>query len=464
MRTNFIFIGALALAAMACAKVAAPEADAPVSFQAYVDGAQFPDTKAVIALNSDAKPQTFWENGDKITVYTSADGTASTQSGYAFSTSLSANSATAAFSYSGTDFGSGNYLAIYPATGSRAVNFTGTDDIFKMAAVDVPTSQTLVAGEVDKKAMIMTAYAPEGTSILKFCNAVALVKFQVADSDIKGGSIITDGADAISGRFRADLSTTAPYEPVLSVYNAGGVAEHNFVNFTIDDSTPLQTGTDYYVAVRPTTLTAGFKIYLNGNLVKSVTCTALERNKIYNAGTLSVPASPSEKGLAFDFTVTPKAGWPTAVRKPADTGNKMECVYPLHGTDYTFVLADCVGATASSAAFWATTTPINRMSLSAQYRYLGVPAVAGYKLVKVTCTNARSTKPAQIGIVKSISGSVAHPADSDYLTGGSKVTWTKTGNETRTYALSGTEAGIMYYIYAYANGDFTGITLTYEKE
>ena len=460
-----IIFGVIACALLAIVACERKDDVRTVSFRATLSDQEAP-SKAVVALNGSSKPQTFWENGDQITVYTQADGDTPNSAGYTFSTTLGANATSATFSYTGDGCEEGNYLAIYPAaTAKRTVNFTGADDIYKMAAVDIPTTQTLVAGSVDRKAMVQTAYATSGSTTLAFKNAVALVKFQVSGANIKGGSIIVDGADGISGRFRADLSTTAPYEPIMTKYNAGGVAQHNFVNFTIDGSTNLSAGTDYYVAVCPTTLTDGFKVYLNGSLVKTIpsaSITAFQRSRIYDLGTLSIPGSPSEKGLAFDFTLTPKSGWPTTAGY-AHTEGGIECLYPQNGTDWSFILADC-GTAAKAQTIWAISSPIKRLSFAAEKRYLGVPAISGYKLVKITCTNARSSAPAQIGIVKGITVDTSHPAASEYLAGGEKKKWTKNGNETETYTLSGTAADTRYYIYAYAKGDFTGLTLTYEKE
>ncbi len=460
---RFFVYAAAALSLAACAKgELAGTGPRTITFHASMVEEDLPPTLAVMGTSGNNKPQVFWEDGDQITVYTSADGASGSQRGYEFSASLTGNAASADFTYTGEGCASGNYLAIYPvATAARTVNFTGDGDIYRIAAVDVPSSQTLVAGSFDRSAAVAVAYAPQGSTGLNFKNAVALIKFRVADSNIKGGSIIVDGADAISGRFRADLSTTEPYIPTLSTYDASGVTRHNFVSFTIDGSTCLSTGTDYYVAVRPTSLTSGLKVYLNGNWVKTISATEIMRNKVYNLGVLSVPNTPVEKGLAFDFTVEPFDGWPNAQRSP--NPGATSCVYPLHGTDYTFVLADCGGASAANT-FWAITAPINRLALAAVYRYFGLPAIEGYKLVKVTCTNvllnsSSATTAPVIGITKSISASAAHPAESEYVA--PVQTWNKNGHETHTYTPE-CEANTVYYVYAKAKGAFTGLTLTYE--
>lgn len=458
MKKVLIFIAAVTVM-MACEKQISTDINAShtVTFEAVAsDG-----TKAVLDLNGNGKPQTFWEDGDRITVYTQADGNSGSQRGYEFTTALNGNATSAKFTYTGDGCADGNYLAIFPAASEgRAVNFTGEGDIYKMAAVDVPATQTLVPGSFDRQAAVMTAYAPAGSSALHFKNAVALLKFRVSGSGVKGGSIVADATDYISGRFRADLSTTEPYLPVLTKYNQ---TAYNYVNFTIDGSTDLASDVDYYVAVRPTSLADGMKIYLNDVLVKTIpasTATELARGQIYNLGTFAAPAASNNKVLTFDFTGDPLVGWPTDQNKaefPHVEGG-YECVYPLDAVDYTFVLADCGQATNTSAQlFWHTGT--KALVFNAQKRYLGLPAINGYKLTKVVCANKSGTTNAQFEIVKSISSNTDHPAASEIVS--AAQTWSTKGAD-YTYYLSNLEGGKMYYLYALVKGSMGSVTLTYE--
>lgn len=469
-RRYFLFAAAVA-ALLACEKVDTPADDSPekadgsVAFKAVIGSDNV--SKAVLELNGSSKPQTFWENGDQITVY-SGNGDSGSKEGCNFSTSLVSNSTSAEFTYTGEGWTSGTgYLAIYPAaTAARTVNFTGDGDIYKMAAVDVPSSQTLVAGGFDKSAAVLTAYSTGST--LNFKNAVALLKFQVSDAGIVAGKIIVDDDDKISGRFRADLGTTSPYEPTLNDYSVTGVVQYNFVDFSLGGSA-LAVGTDYYVAVRPTVLTSGFKVYLNGNLVKSFTSSQvgeLVRNKIYNLGTLTIPASPAEKVLDFDFTCAPLDGWPTAANAATRADGGMQCTYPLYGTDYTLVLADPSGATGSNI-FWSNNSTASygyRLAFAAQYRYLGLPAIPGWKLTHVTCVSsqlnagAKSTKP-KVGVVAGIVGASETP---EVVTGGDEQTWAA-GNyhQAYHYPLSGTSVNTMYYLYASVKGALASVSATY---
>lgn len=478
MKQNSLFFFVAAVASMvACEKLDIVEKASneiiqdgvrTVVFKAVMGGeSATPGSKAVIDLNDGGKPQNFWEDGDEITVYTQADGDSGKPSGYTFSTTLLSNSTSATFTYTGEGCSSGNYLAIYPASGKRDVNFTGTGDIYKMAQVDVPSSQTLVAGSFDRSTMVMTAYAPEGSTTLNFKNAVALIKFRVSDSDVVSGKFVVDDADAISGRFRADLSTVAPYDPVLTDY---GQATHSFVDFTIDGSTPFSTGTDYYVAVRPTTLTSVFKVYLNGKLVKSLPVAKLAefaRNKIYNLGTLSVPSSPVEKILDFNFNITPQEGWPTSENSATRADGGMACTYVLGGSNYGFVLADPKSA-GGSKIYWSTNATASygyRIVFVAEKRYMGLPAISGYKLTHITCVStqlndgAASTAP-KMGVV---TGIVTASETPEYVTGGDVKTWAKGNNHNSyDYSLSGTSDNTMYYLYATVKGAIRSVSLTYE--
>lgn len=177
---------------------------------------------------------------------------------------------------------------------------------------------------------------------------------------------------------------------------------------------------------------------------------------------------PENLNLTFPFTGTPFEGWPTAAKYTHVDGG-IECTYPLDGTDYVFVPADC-GTASAGQAFWQppveaegeTPAQPGYFALNAQYRYLGLPKLSGYALVKVVCHNVKlSTTVPKVGITKIIVSSIAHPADSDYVTGGELQTWNANGGGTYSYNLSGTAANTRYYIYAYAKGAISSIDLTY---
>ncbi len=461
MKKSFLFLSAAALVLAACTQEIIQDennaafVDGPASFTAVMEG---DETKAVIGQNGSNKPQTFWENGDAINVFSSA--VSGSTAGFKFTTSLSANSTSAEFTYSGDDFPLGEqYFATYPyRSNTRGVNYTD----LRLAGLQIPSSQTLVPGSFDKNAALSVAYVDGGSNTLFFQNGTALLKFRVSESNIVDGRIEVDKADAISGTFRAVIDASTK-ELTVEKYTASGVSQNNYVNFSMG-GTALSTGTDYYVAVAPVELTSDLKIYLNGNLVKvinSSSLAALQRNKIYNLGTLTTPATPAEKVLRFDFSGNALPGWPTSDNWQDGPGN-LNCTYPLYGTNYNFFLTDCGNGSKARVA-WVKDK--GGLLLYATWRYVGLPAIAGYKLVKVSGTMCLATNAKrQAAIVKNVAADNTQGTISelhDFVTGGESSAWSTKGT-TYTFNLSGTEGNTMYYfLCTNTSVGVSDLTLTY---
>jgi len=470
MKINRLFLYAAALVmAVSCAKET-PEtpktpADGRVSFTAYTETppAADPQAKATIGLNGNQRPQTFWENEDKISVYSSANMSTSARSSYIFSTQLEKASASATFGYDGEDFEAGNYIAIYPHTeATRVVNFTAKlnnetnspkydGTAYRIAQVSVPTQQTLVAGGFDRSAMVMTAYT-ENPSELHFKNAVALVKFNVADADVSSGAIIASGS-VISGTFRADIKSDTG-EPILVDY---GQTVSDRVNFSTGE--PLLTETDYYVAVRPGELKDGFKVYLNSVLVKSISAGQLksfERNKIYDLGTLTMPEATVETmTLSFDFN-SQLSEWPTKVTSTQGTNNEnLSCIYELDGVDYTFILANPKDASVKYPYCTGNTL------FHCKYRYLGLPIIDGFTLTGVAFTNVSSgaNDDRALGISSNIASGTGKP---EFVEGGNLL-YVSNNPGPWIYSLEGTSAESQYYLWCTIDTPISNITLTYTQ-
>lgn len=399
--------------------VVTPEPEYAVSFTAYTEDA--PDSKATIGTNSNNKPQTFWENGDVISVYSSGQ-TTNSKVGFPFSTQLSSNSTSAVFGYDGEDFVGGNYIAVYPyREAGRVVNFvagpygTGENlpyegDAYRIAMSEIPSTQTLVEGGFDRSAMLMTAYT-ENPAELHFKNAVALVKFRVADNNVTSGEITT--SEPISGRFRADLLLNDGCAPILIDYKE---TTYKYVKFTSDAA--LATGTDYYIAVRPTELENGFKIILNDAIVKEYTSvSAFERNKIYDLGTLTIPSdAPKILTLNFDFTdAAAMAAWPTVedlTTLGKDDTYQMPCPYTLDGVQYTFISSQPKDVTTKKWPYFVEESGNNRVVIPNQ-RYLGLPVIDGYNLTRVSFTVVSGNNSAYV-----VSDEVASGSDAPNSVGG----------------------------------------------
>ena len=183
--------------------------------------------------------------------------------------------------------------------------------------------------------------------------------------------------------------------------------------------------------------------------------------------TPEVPVGPEPENTVkytFDFTGVPFEGWPTA--KATEKGD-IPCVYNLDGKDYTFSLTACLGASAIGCHWVAPVegeggvTP-GYFNFYAEKRYLGLPAIEGYYLYRIVCTNAKmSTTVPEIGVTKLVAAGTSHPAETDYVAGGALQKWDANGGGTYTYTLADTAAGTMYYMYAYKKGAIATLELTY---
>ena len=151
--------------------------------------------------------------------------------------------------------------------------------------------------------------------------------------------------------------------------------------------------------------------------------------------------------LTFDFVTHPE-DWP-AVKADAAAGNY---IYTISATDYTFAHSK-VG----DGIYCTGTSGTNGALLMASGNTLGLPAISGYKLVKVEGTLNSAGTP-------STSSQVAITDGTDAVTGGAAQTWDTKG-EAKTYTLSGTSAATMYYM-AVSNKNCQMMTLVlyYEED
>lgn len=169
----------------------------------------------------------------------------------------------------------------------------------------------------------------------------------------------------------------------------------------------------------------------------------------------------SPKTLTFDFTGAPLEGWPTA--STAHVNGGIKCKYPLDGVDYSFTLADCDNASACNV-WWHTS---GYVVMNTKYRYFGMPAIEGYKLVKITATHGTSSKSRMVGVAKEIEANSTHPdaaAGHGYVKGGELQDWNTQYNE-YVYELDDTVAGKVYYLYAQSTGvGISKVVLKYDPE
>ena len=166
----------------------------------------------------------------------------------------------------------------------------------------------------------------------------------------------------------------------------------------------------------------------------------------FNAASKQVPVTVTagDAGLTFNLAekseTTGTDSWPTGAHETA-----VNAVYSLDGTNYTFNLGPETYMGVFSGAVYL---------MVKKGSYLGLPAIAGKKLVNVKVKTSANAST-------STKGTVCKNAD-----GTSPVSSTVTLNQKNSYfswSLTGTEANTMYYIVvSSANSQFVELVLTYE--
>ena len=152
--------------------------------------------------------------------------------------------------------------------------------------------------------------------------------------------------------------------------------------------------------------------------------------------TMNVVEPFNGRKLTFDVSSNP-GGWPTA-----NSTTTTDYTYTLNEVDYTFALNN---VKSNSGYLMLTATA-----------KLGLPALSGYKLVKVEATNSG-------GCSTSTNVAVTSDEIGTTVSGGAAQTFATTSTK-YTYTLSGTQANTVYYLYVTSkNCQLTEITLYYEE-
>ena len=152
--------------------------------------------------------------------------------------------------------------------------------------------------------------------------------------------------------------------------------------------------------------------------------------------TMNVVEPFDGRKLTFDVSSNP-GEWPTA-----NSTTTTNYTYTLNEEDYTFALNN---VKCNSGYLMLTATA-----------KLGLPALSGYKLVKVEATNSS-------GCSTSTKVAVTSDEKGTEVSGGAAQTFATTSTK-YTYSLSGTQANTVYYLYVTnKNCQLTEITLYYEE-
>lgn len=436
---KIVYILSVALAAAACSKpespVTNPEPQEPatgkVEFTAVFGEA--PVVKSELSGES-----VLWKAGDEISILWDGG-----------ETTAQADAAGAQANFSASVDDASEYFAVYPSKASVSLSEGAL-------TVGIPAEQNGAFEDVN------IAIAKTTERSLVFKNLCALGKITLSRNDIakiefKGGE---------GQNLAGDVTLSLDGEGVPSVISTASAAESIVLT---PASGEAFAAVSYYFAAIPGTLEkVEFTLTtVSGNTIlgkASANPAELLRSKALNFGTLDAEGAATTMTLTFDFMGDALEGWPTTTTA-ANKLENVDVVYPLDGTDYTFGLRfPTTSSTSKAGVYWGYSDNYgSRLILNGRFKYAGLPAISGYKLVKVVLWQARvgsSDKDATpaVAIATAVPEALpSDPSEKDLIsraTGGDPLGW-EAGVEAKklhgpyTYNLSDTVAGASYYIVYY---------------
>ena len=288
MKKNLFMIAAVAIAAVACNKEL-PQEQIPVGeakvYSAIADGNE---TKAV--LNGKA---TNWENGDAILIY---DGTSAAK--YVTSLETPAPNADFVIADGETALAGEKVIAVYPEWADGYKSSVADVEGKTLSKAYLASNQNAKAGSYDPNTAIAMAYSEDAN--LEFKNATALLKFTVANENVKTVTVYSIGGEKITGEWALDYNNGAP-----KATPAEGDASAGWVELSAGEGT-FEVGTEYFISVYPQILAGGFGLEFGfegvsaKQLVKKYESSVeFKRNVILNLGNLEFtgtiePEEPEE--------------------------------------------------------------------------------------------------------------------------------------------------------------------------
>ena len=388
-------------------------------------------TKATLTTEGEKLFTSAWENGDALSVKYSND---NKTAGATTSGVVSATWTTDHFEAKMPEYhGMWDYNVVYPEPDAEGVVDFGSArtqkgnaynskyDLMKGAAI----AENAAAGKDDNGKNI----------IFEMTRQTAVAYFHLTgtlDEEVVSAKLSVEGDGAYIST--SDVKAN-DYAKGYVFTETEGVASKE-INLTFDAGTaPKASDFKLWFNVLPTIYTKMTLTVETANHTMTISRTAED---MYEAGKLYkvVKAIPADKwvskaaynggDLVFDFkTVQPK-GWPTS----KDNATAGTYKYVVNGVDYSFIHG--------TGIYCAGTTPTSAYLMIANSSSLGLPAIMGYRLVKVVGTlndtGSPSTK-AQISITNG----------TDVVSGGTAQTWNTKGAD-YTYTLTDTEENTIYYL------------------
>lgn len=406
-----------------------------------------PATKATLTTEDELTFKSAWANGDIMSVKYSngneANGTVP----------ATWNASSQAFEATLPEYtGMWDYNTVYPAPDAdgkvdfgsvrtqKGNAYNSNYDLMKGAAI----AENAAAGKDDNGKNI----------IFEMTRQTAVAYFHLTgtlDEEVVSAKLSVEGDGAYIST--SDVKANEDYAKGYVFTETEGVASKE-INLTFDAGTaPKASDFKLWFNVLPTIYTKMTLAVETANHTMTISRTAED---MYEAGKLYkvVKEIPVEKwvskaaytggDLVFDFkTVQPK-GWPTT----STTASEGTYKYAINGVDYSFIHG--------TGIYCAGTTPTSAYLMIAKSSSLGLPAIMGYRLVKVVGTlndtGSPSTK-AQISITNG----------TDVVSGGTAQTWNTKGAD-YTYTLTETEENTIYYlsVSSTANCQMIKLVLSYE--
>lgn len=433
---KIVYILSVALAAAACSKpenpVTNPEPQEPatgkVEFTAVFGEA--PVVKSELSGSS-----VLWKEGDEISILWNGG-----------KTTAQADAAGAEANFTATVDDASEYFAVYPSKTTVSLSEG-------VLTVRIPAEQNGAFEDVN------IAIAKTTERSLVFKNLCALGKITLSRNDIakiefKGGE-----GQSLAG----DVTLSLDGEGVPSVISTASAAESIVLTPASGDA--FAAGSYYFAAIPGTLNKVEFTLTtVSGNTIlgkASANPAELLRSNALNFGTLDAAGAATTMTLTFDFQGDALEGWPTEAQA-ANTLESKTVTYPLDGTDYNFKLHFPPTSTSTEyGVYWGASDSYgNRLIINGRYKYTGIPAIEGYRLVKAVLWQTRvgsSDKTAIPAVAISDEAPASNPSGSNAMSlvnGGDLQAWeagvgAKTLNGPYTYNLIGTTAGTNYYIVIY---------------
>lgn len=420
----FFAAAVAALGLASCAKEVAP-VETPkdnlvtVHFGATagIEGA----TKATLTTEDELTFTSAWENGDELSVE--------------YISPKTADNKIITATWTGTSFeaiglpnetGAWDYTACYPVPDSkdshidfganRTQNGNSYNSIYDVMIGNKSTKNS-AAGKDD-----------DGSDIVfNMDRKTAVVYFHLTDGPAD--------EDLVSATLSVEGGAIASQHAYISDFAFAPTEDLKKITITFPEKAPKASNFQLWFNVLPTKYTKMTLTVETANNTLTISRTAegkYEAGKLYKVSK-SIPAenwAPKAAytggDLVFDFKTVQPEGWPTSSKNALGGTYK----YAVNSVDYSFILGKGV--------YCAGTTPNSAYLMIAKSSSLGLPAIAGYKLVKVVGTLNNSGSPAKTASVNITDGT-------SEVTGGEAQTWSTMGAD-YTYSLKGTEENTVYYL------------------